>query len=130
MTFKFVIKNCPLYLNKIFEFAPHSRIDTINSFAKLKLPSCKTKRGKKPLSYIGPSLRQSCSKNPNNPLCIDLFLTNGQQCFQQTYAIETVISCFNKKFVTVMKTQYKEQKPKTIQYRNYKHFHEESFNFN
>ena len=28
-----------------------------------------------------------------------------------------------------MKTQYKEQKPKTIQYRNYKHFHEKSFNF-
>ena len=117
MTFKFVIKNSPLYLNKIFEFAPHSKIDTINSFAKLKLPSCKTKRGQKTLSYIGPSLRQSCSKN-------------GQQCFQQTYAIETVISCFNKKFVTVMKTQYKEQKSKTIQCRNYKHFHEESFNFN
>ena len=28
-----------------------------------------------------------------------------------------------------MKTHYKKQKTKTIQYRNYKHFHEQSFNF-
>ena len=31
--------------------------------------------------------------------------------------------------VTVMKTLYKKQKAKTIQYRNYKYFHEQSFNF-
>ena len=31
--------------------------------------------------------------------------------------------------VTVMKTHYKKQKLKTIQNRNYKHFHEQSFNF-
>ena len=31
--------------------------------------------------------------------------------------------------VTVMKTPYKKQKPKKIQYRNYKRFHEQSFNF-
>ena len=31
--------------------------------------------------------------------------------------------------VTVMKTHYKKQKAKTIQYRNYKSFHEQSFNF-
>ena len=31
--------------------------------------------------------------------------------------------------VTVIKTHYKRQKAKTIQYRNYKHFHEQSFNF-
>ena len=28
-----------------------------------------------------------------------------------------------------MKTHYKKQKAKTTQYRNYKHFHEQSFNF-
>ena len=38
------------------------------------------------------------------------------------------ISDVQKMVVTVMKTQYKKQKPKTIQYRNYKHFHEQSFN--
>ena len=31
--------------------------------------------------------------------------------------------------VYVMKTHYKKQKPKTIQYRNYKHFQDQSINF-
>ena len=31
--------------------------------------------------------------------------------------------------ITVMKTHYKKQKLETIQNRNYKHFHEQSFNF-
>ena len=53
----------------------------------------------------------TCLKNPNNPSCIDLFLTNQQQCFQETHAIET----FHQMVVTVMKTHYKMQKPKTIQ---------------
>ena len=71
----------------------------------------------------------TCFKNPNNPTCIDLFLTNRQQCFQQTCAIETGISDFHKVIVTIMKTHHKKQKAKTIQYRNYKHFYEQSFNF-
>ena len=71
----------------------------------------------------------TCFKNPSNPSFIDLFLTNRQQGFQQTHAIETGISDFHKMVVTVMKTRYKKQKAKTIQYRNYKHFHEQSFNF-
>ena len=64
-----------------------------------------------------------------NPSCIDLFLTNRQQGFQQPHAIETGISDFHKMAVTVMKTHYKKQKAKTIQYRNYKHIYEQSFNF-
>ena len=36
ITFKFFNKNYPFYLNEIFEFAPQCRIDTRNSFAKLK----------------------------------------------------------------------------------------------
>ena len=71
----------------------------------------------------------TCFKNLSNPSCIDLFLTNRQQCFQQTCVIETGISDFHKMVVAVMKTHYKKQKAKTIQYRNYKHFHEQSFNF-
>ena len=53
----------------------------------------------------------ACFKNPNNPSCIDLFLTNRQQYFQQTCAIETGISDFHKMVVTVMNTHYKKQKP-------------------
>ena len=71
----------------------------------------------------------TCFKNPSNPSCIDLFFTNRQQGFQQTHAIGTGISDFHKMVVTVMKTHYKKQNAKTIQYRNYKHFHEKSFNF-
>ena len=56
ITSKFVNKNCPFYLNEIFEFPPHCRIDTRNSFAKLKHPIRMTNTGKKTLSYIGPSL--------------------------------------------------------------------------
>ena len=58
----------------------------------------------------------TCLKNPSKPSCIDLFFTNRQQGFQQTHAIETGISDFHKMVVTVMKTHYKKQKEKTIQY--------------
>ena len=51
------------------------------------------------------------------------------KCFQQRCAIETGIPDFQKLVVTVMKAYYKKENPKTIQYRNYKHFHEQSFNF-
>ena len=71
----------------------------------------------------------TCFKNPNDPSCIGLFLINWRQCFQQTCAIETGIPDFLKMVVTVIKTHYKKQKAKIIQYRNYKHFHEQSFNF-
>ena len=47
---------------------------------------------------------QTCFKNPNNLSYMDLFLTNRQQCFQQTCAIEAGISDFHKIVVTVMKT--------------------------
>ena len=56
----------------------------------------------------------TCFKDPNNPSCIDLFVTNRQQCFQQICAIETGISDFHKMVVTVMKTHYKNQKAKAI----------------
>ena len=46
-TFKFVNNNCPFYLNEIFEFTPHCRIDARNSFAKLKHPFHKTDTGQK-----------------------------------------------------------------------------------
>ena len=57
--------------------------------------------------YRGPT----CFKNPSNPSCTDLSLTIRQQGFQQTNAIETGISDFDKMVVTVMKTHYKKQKP-------------------
>ena len=38
----------------------------------------------------------TCFKNPKNLPCIDLFLMNRQQYFQQTYATKTGISDFHK----------------------------------
>ena len=52
ITPNFVNKNCPFYLNEIFEFASHCIRDTRNSFAKLKHPFPKINTGQKTLSYI------------------------------------------------------------------------------
>ena len=38
------------------EFAPRCRIGTRNNFSKLKNPFCKTNKGQKAISYIGPSI--------------------------------------------------------------------------
>ena len=46
-------------------------------------------------------------KNPANPSCIDLLLTNCSKYFQNSNVVETVLSDFNKMVVTVMKTSYR-----------------------
>ena len=61
----------------------------------------------------------TCFKNPANPSCIDHFITNKPNCFQNTIVIETSISDFHK-LVTVMKAKFTKLKPKTIYYRDYK----------
>ena len=69
----------------------------------------------------------TCFKNPDSPSCIDLFLTNIPRTFQGTTTIETGISDFHKLVVTVLKTFYKKQRPKIINYRNYKNFGNDNF---
>ena len=59
ITFKFVSNTCRCYLKEIFELTSHCRIDTRNKFGKLKIPFCKTNMGKKVISLVGPSLRNS-----------------------------------------------------------------------
>ena len=59
----------------------------------------------------------TCFKNPENPSCIDLMLTNFPKGFQNSMAIETGLSDFHKMIVTVMKSHYK--KHKIICYRKY-----------
>ena len=48
----------------------------------------------------------TCYKNPENPSCIDLILTNNPNSFQNSGVIETGLSDFHKMMVTVMKTTY------------------------
>ena len=62
IAFAFVNENCSFYLNQIFEFGPHCRIDTGNSFPQLKHPFYKTKTRQRTLSYIGPSLSSNLPK--------------------------------------------------------------------
>ena len=48
----------------------------------------------------------TCCKNPENPPCIDLILTNNPKCLQCSCVVETVLSGFHRMTVTVMKTTF------------------------
>ena len=69
----------------------------------------------------------TCFKNPSNPSCIDLFLTNNANCFQKFSVFETGLSYFHKLIVTVMKSHIPKQQPKVIKHINYKGFMETKF---
>ena len=64
----------------------------------------------------------TCYKNPQNPSCIDLILTNRPNSFQHTMVIGTGLSDFHKLTLSVLKTSIKKQPPKVISYRDYKHY--------
>ena len=58
-------------------------------------------------------IRESnCHKNPENPSCIDLFLTNSPNSFQNFSMVETGLSDFHRMTVTVMKTPFQSLPPK------------------
>ena len=48
----------------------------------------------------------TCFKNPNNPSCIDLFLTNTTRSSQETQVFETGLSDFQKLVVTVLMSTF------------------------
>ena len=48
---------------------------------------------------------KTCFKNPHNPSCVDLFLTNRPESFQNSTVIETGLSDFHKMSLTVMKDE-------------------------
>ena len=62
----------------------------------------------------------TCYKNPENPSCIDLFLTNCPRSFHNTCLYETGLSDFHKLVVTILRTSFEPLPPKIIKYRNYK----------
>ena len=66
--------------------------------------------------------KKTCFKNPNNPSCIDIFLTNTPKCFQNTKAIACGLSDCHKMILTVIKMTFQKVKPKEILYRNFKIF--------
>ena len=65
--------------------------------------------------------KPTCFKNPDNPSCINLFLTNCSRSFQDAQVIETGLSDFHKMNLTVLNLFFfTKRKHKTIFYRNYK----------
>ena len=70
---------------------------------------------------------KTCFKNPNNPSCIDLIITNRPTSFQNSMVIETGLSDFHKMCVTVMQMYYSKQKPSIIHYHKFKDFNNDFF---
>ena len=66
-------------------------------------------------------------KNPQNPSCIDLIITNSPKSFQNTESIPTGLSDFHNMVVSVLKSKVPKGKPKEIFYRNYKNFDNSNF---
>ena len=71
--------------------------------------------------------KPTCFKNPKNPSCIDLVLTNKQESFLNAKTVGTGLSDFHKMVVLVFKTSFKKQKPKIVTYRDYKRFDNDKF---
>ena len=69
----------------------------------------------------------TCYKNPSNPACIDLILTNVRCSFQSICVIKTRLSGFHLMTLTVMRKSFKKYQPKTINYRAYKMFSNEKY---
>ena len=67
----------------------------------------------------------TCYKNPNNPSCIDLFLTNCARSFHNTRVLKTGLSDFYKLVVTALRSKFESLSPKSISYRTCKQFNEE-----
>ena len=69
----------------------------------------------------------TCFKNPENPCCIDLILTNKPRSFLSTCVIETGLSDFHRIAVSVLKTHFRKLLPKVVTYRDFKKFENERF---
>ena len=61
----------------------------------------------------------TCFKNPENPTCIDLILTNKPLSFKNIYVIEAGLSDFHKMVVAVMKMHFPKMKSQVISYLKY-----------
>ena len=71
--------------------------------------------------------KHKCFKNPNNPTCIGLILTNRQKRFQNSTIIGTGLSDFLKLTITVLKNCFKKLKPKELICCDFKNFSNQQF---
>ena len=66
-------------------------------------------------------------KNPDNPSCIDIILTNSPRSFQDSCLFETGFSDFHKLTTTVLKQYFPKKKPKIVNYKDYRNFRNDEF---
>ena len=59
--------------------------------------------------------------------CIDLILTNRKRSFENTCTVETGINYFHRMILTQSKLTFEKLPPKTITFRDYKHFNKDKF---
>ena len=71
--------------------------------------------------------KPTCYKNHTNPSCVDYILTNRPRSFQNSCTFETGLSDFHKKTLTVLKSSFAKQKPRVLNYCNYKFFNNTLF---
>ena len=71
--------------------------------------------------------KPTCYKNPNNPSCVDLIIINKPRSFQNSCTFETGLYNFHKMTLTVPKSSFEKQKPRVLNYRNYKFFNNTFF---
>ena len=71
--------------------------------------------------------KPTCYKNPGNPSCIDLILTNCPNYYQNSSTFETGLSDFHKLILTLFNSETPQQRPNIISYRNYKRFDSQTF---
>ena len=62
-----------------------------------------------------------------NPSCVDQIRTNKPRTFQNSCTFETGLSDFHKMTVSVLKSSFAKQKPRILNYRNYKFFNNTLF---
>ena len=62
----------------------------------------------------------TCYKRLGNPSCIDLVITHSPSCFQNSKAISTGLSDFQKMFITILKQTFQRSSRKELVYRDYK----------
>ena len=70
---------------------------------------------------------RTCFKNPEQPRCITLFLTNGPLSFQYTTQKFAGLFNFPKMILTVFKTTFTKSKSREIKYRDYKAINQSNF---
>ena len=70
---------------------------------------------------------KTCFKSKDNPSCVDLFITNSPNSFQNTSTITTGPSDFHKMVITVLKATFRKSKPKVFTCRDFKLFNEKKF---